>query len=109
MSDWEQRMTKKQRKAWRQFVQHTREDTVKKMDDSAFVMTLIAGEQSVDIKLAVEIGLAVLMDKPLMVVIHPDAPMNEHLRRVADRIVVCDIDTEEGQEVLLSHIEAFRA
>lgn len=106
MSDWDETLTPKQKKAWRQFVKHTREDTAKKMASSAFVMSLVPDE--VDIKFAVELGLAIMLDKPLMFVLGPGTHIPEHLRRVADKIVVADIDTEEGQAIIQAHVEAFK-
>jgi len=45
---------------------------------------------SVDIKFAVELGLMIMLDKPIIMVIQPNQVLPEKLRRVADDIVVHD-------------------
>jgi hypothetical protein len=46
--------------------------------------------EDVDIKFAVELGLMIMLDKPIIMVIRPDQLLNEHLLRVADEVVVHD-------------------
>ena len=97
MSDWERDLSPEEQEFWDEFVRHVREDAVKKIADSAWVISLMPDPERVDIKYAVELGLSIMMDKPLVIVVHPDAAVPEHLRRVADKILAVDIDTEEGR------------
>lgn len=60
-----------------------------KMRDSA--MSLIIGTSECDAKLALEVGAAVLLDKPLLVVIIPGRTISATLRRVATHVVEIDM------------------
>jgi hypothetical protein len=46
----------------------------------------------VDIKYAIELGLSIMLDKPLVIVAQTRQKIPEHLRRVADAVVVIDQD-----------------
>lgn len=86
-------------KQWQSFVDHVRRDALVKMTDSAAVVSICpAGEP--DIKFAVELGLAIMLDKPLLIVVGSGRVVPEHLRRVADEIVVADLDVEEGRQLV---------
>lgn len=86
--------------AWQRFVHNVREDALKKIDESAFVISLVPKAENVDIKFAVELGLGIMLDKPLLLVALPGTPIPERLRRVADEIVYTDVDTERGRTQL---------
>lgn len=91
--DWEQDA------GWQEFVKRVREDALQKIMGSAVVMSIVpTGEP--DIKYAVELGLGIMLDKPLVLVVMPGTGIPERLRRVADKIVYADVDTEEGRELL---------
>jgi hypothetical protein len=51
-----------------------------------------------DAKLAVEIGAAILFDKPIIVLVPSGTWVSPKLRRIADAIVEIDGSTEEGKE-----------
>ena len=88
---------------WQAFVRHVREDTIKKIDSSAFVMSLVpTGEP--DVKFAVELGLSIMLDKPIIAVMQPGARVPAKLERVVDRLVEVDVDTEAGQRQLAETI-----
>jgi hypothetical protein len=42
----------------------------------------------VDVKFAVELGLMIMMDKPICLVVQPGTEIPAHLKRVADEIVM---------------------
>lgn len=93
---------------FRKFIQHHRETTVKGMLDSAFVAQLVSPNvkpEEPDVKFAVEIGLSILLDKPILAVVLPGSVIPAKLRLVADRVVYCDIDTDEGRAVLEAAID----
>ncbi len=75
--------------------------------DSAMVMSLAPGDEP-DIKFAVELGFAIMLDKPLFVVQMPGRHIPARLRMVADVVVRADLDTEEGQRVLATKLKRFR-
>lgn len=85
---------------WLEFVQHVRHGTIAKIAGSDACISIVPDSDELDIKFAVELGLMIMMDKPIIVFAHPERPIPDHLRRVADEIVVADIDLEEGQRLL---------
>jgi hypothetical protein len=99
VSDWLENLPPKQRRSWDDFVSHVRRDAVEKIAGSAVFVSL-APEGEPDIKFAVELGIAIMLDKPILVVRIPGRPVPEHLRRVADEIVDADVDLEEGRDRL---------
>jgi len=83
---------------WDDFVAHVRRSTVKQMAESAFVISLLPTDGEPDIKIAVELGLALLMDKPIVAVATNGGKVPRALARIAQaRVEVGDIDTEAGQ------------
>jgi hypothetical protein len=106
-SDWFGSLSSSERADWDAFVDHARENTVRGMADSAFVMSLVP-EGKPDIKFAVELGLAIMMGKPLLVVQMPGTEVPPKLRQVADLVVMADLDTEEGKRVLATRIKKFQ-
>lgn len=90
---------------WDDFVRHVRTDLIQKLDETALVISLIPRGE-VDIKFAVELGLSIMMGKPIIAVALPGAFVPENLRRVVDSVVETDIDTEAGREELQRAISA---
>ena len=82
---------------WDDFVTYHREHTVKEMAKSAYVMSLVPDADKVDVKFAVELGLAIMLDKPILAVVQPGMTIPDRLRRVADAIIITDLDTEDGK------------
>lgn len=84
-------------KRFKKYAKHVREEMVPKMRGSAYVMTVAPTGGDVDVKIAVEIGYAILMDKPLIVLKPAGRTVAEKLLRIADHIIEGDMDTEEGR------------
>jgi len=97
---WEDELTPDERNEWDRFVTYQREHTVKKMAESAMVISLVPGKDSVDIKFAVELGMSIMLDKPVLALAAREEDVPAKLRLVVDRLVICDIDTEEGRRLL---------
>jgi len=107
MSDWDKHLTGKDKEEWEEFVRFQREHTMEQMMESAFVMSIVPAEA--DIKFAVELGMAIMLDKPLFCVLLPGAKMPPKLEKVADMVAVADLDTEEGRDALQREVAAFQA
>lgn len=105
MKDWLDSLNEGERKDWDQFVRGCIEDLVPKMSGSAMVMTLVSGKP--DIKFAVELGMAIMLDKPILALALPGSEVPARLRRAADMVLECDPTTESGQRELTAAIEAF--
>jgi nucleoside 2-deoxyribosyltransferase len=107
MPDWLDALDPDERSEWDRFVEHTRRHTIEGMTKSAFVMSLVPSKDRLDVKFAVELGLAVMLDKPILAVVMPGAEVPARLRQVADRIVEADLDTEDGMAAVAAAIREF--
>jgi hypothetical protein len=89
---------------WHEFVRNVRESAVKQIESSAFVMSLVPDDDEPDIKFAVELGLSIMFNKPLLIVAARGRDVPDRLRRVADEVVEVDLDTEAGAAELSAAI-----
>jgi hypothetical protein len=98
MGDWVEDMTPKERQNWDGFVDAVRKDAVQKIAQSAFVASLVPSGDT-DIKFAVELGLAILLDKPVVAIAFPGRAVPPGLRRVAHSVIELDhdMDIEAGR------------
>lgn len=92
---------------FKKFAEDVLRGTVPKIADSAYVMAIapMAGNKA-DIKQAVEIGLAILMDKPLIVIAPTGRTIADRLLRIADHVIEGDLSTEAGRENLAVKMKA---
>lgn len=70
---------------------------------SALTMSLVPDGET-DIKFAVELGLSIMLDKPIIGLVRPGVKLPEHLVRVADAIVEFD-PANPDSEALTKAIE----
>jgi hypothetical protein len=98
MPDWDNDLAPDERKGWDDFVRHVREDLVHKVAESAFVASLVPGVDF-DVKFAVELGTAIMLDKPIVPIAFPGRTVPPGLRRIAHAVIELehDLDTEAGQ------------
>ena len=73
---------------WEAFKNEVNTNLAPKLADSACSITIYSGKE--DIKLAVELGLTILMDKPIILCVTHGAKIPGHLARVADEIIEID-------------------
>lgn len=95
-----------------EFVRHVRAETAKKIKESSYVMSFLPTADGVDVKFAVELGLSIMLQKPLVLVVRSDADVPEKLRQIADAEIVIDeedFDTDEGQQRIADRINAAEA
>lgn len=73
-------------KAW---MARASEELVPKLEASHMTLSLVKGETASegDLKLAIELGLSVLMDKPILVVVVDGEPIAAKLVGIADAVV----------------------
>lgn len=67
-------------------------ETLVPMIDSSALSVSIAPQGRTDIKFAVELGLTIMFDKPIIVIAHHEQDVPPKLRQVADEVVVGDLD-----------------
>jgi hypothetical protein len=84
-----------------EFVERVHKELVPKVEGSdIFVSITPSSPDKLDIKFAVELGLAIMLDKPIVAVIPPGAEVPEKLARVVDRFVELDLKDPTGRERL---------
>lgn len=90
---------------YRAWVEDVRTGLIPKLEESAITVSLIP-EGETDIKFAVELGLSIMLDKPIIAVVGPGVRVPERLLRVADEVVEGDVTTEAGQAELMEKLTA---
>jgi hypothetical protein len=81
---------------WSEWERSVRDDLIPKLTDTSVVVS-IAPRGRTDVKFAVELGLAIMLDKPIIVLARPAVPLPPKLLAVADRVVQVDFDTPEPE------------
>ncbi len=88
------------------FTRAVREGLVPKIEGSHVAACIVPKDPGdVDVKFAVELGLMIMLDKPILAIIQPGTPVPKKLAMVAEVIVTADIATDEGQRLLHEGIE----
>jgi len=78
-------------KRWAKDVQ---ENLIPKLDDSAMTISMVPSGPT-DVKFAVELGLSIMMGKPIIAAVSPGTRVPRGLVKVADEIVEVDMDQPE--------------
>jgi hypothetical protein len=90
---------------WERWARRVHDDVVPQMRSSAYVMSLVPDGEP-DLKFAVELGLTIMFDKPLIAVVAPGARIPDKLVRVADAIVEGDTRSDAGRQSLMDRLQA---
>lgn len=110
--DWLAKLTPAERRDWNGIVRHTRNKLLPMMEKSAFMLN-IAPDGKPDAKYCIELGMSVMLDKPVLVIAPAGCPVPARLRRVADEVVElpagADMDTEAGQQLIIAAIKRIQA
>lgn len=80
--------------AW---VKHVLSELTPMIEKSSCTVSIVP-KGDTDVKFAVELGLSIMYDKPIVLAVFPGAEIPDHLRRVADEIV--EVDGEHGPQRL---------
>lgn len=80
-----------------EWVKHVLDELVPMVAESACTMSIVP-DTELDVKFAVELGISIMLDKPLILVVFPGRIIPDHLRRAADEIVEFDIDNPESTQ-----------
>jgi hypothetical protein len=91
---------------WDRYVKHVRETLVPKIEGSSIFISITPGNpKQVDVKFAVELGLAIMYDKPIIAVIAPGTKIPEKLARVVEKFVELENPQDPtGRERLIEAI-----
>jgi hypothetical protein len=91
-------------KDFKAFAKSVKANMVPAMRDSSYVITIAPNGSDADIKIAVEIGMAILLNKPLVVLKIPGRVVAEKLLRIADHVIEGEMDTDAGREAVLAQM-----
>jgi|SRR5215831_1957541 len=73
---------------WKEWKEHVKNELIPMIDGSAFTMTLVPGKDGADVKFAVELGLSIMLNKPIVLACRRGMTSPEDipakLRQVAD-------------------------
>lgn len=86
------------------FAQQVRDDVVPKLRASRYLVNIMPKKNRIDIKAAVEIGLAVLMDRPLIVFAPEGEVTCPKLLLIADHVITGDLETKAGRDVMFEKL-----
>lgn len=87
-----------QARAW---ADEVRTGLIPKMRESAIVVSLVPDDASYgDIKFAVELGMSIMLDKPIIAVVPPGVQLPDKLVRIADVLVEGPVGADGFQERL---------
>jgi hypothetical protein len=85
----------KETENWDEYVEHVLGELVPMIESSAATVSLLPSGQT-DVKFAIELGLSIMLDKPIIAMLMPGVRIPEHLARVVDGYVEYDPDDMEG-------------
>lgn len=91
-------------KAWAEDV---RAHMLPMISESALTFAMVPEDPTdTDIKFAVELGMSIMLDKPIIAVVPPGTKVPERLIRVADHIIDVDLDQPDAAQRVQQAIEA---
>lgn len=79
---------------FKQWKKHQEENVFPNIQDSSIFVSIVPTDR-IDAKAAVEIGAAVLLDKPIIGLIRPGTKISEKFARVVDRFVEFDPESQD--------------
>lgn len=88
--------------------ERVRRELVPKLEQTACVVSLVPGGEP-DVKYAVELGLSIMLDKPILLVVQPGLRVPPKLALIADGIIEGDMRTDAGRTQLAAEVQAFMA
>lgn len=91
---------------YRQYARHFIKDVLPKVRDSSYFIAIgtPVGEMS-DVKMATEIGMCILLDKPLIVLAPEGRHVAEKLLRIADHVITGDMDSPVGMAEMQAKLQ----
>jgi hypothetical protein len=85
--------------AWRAYAKRAEEELVPMLRDSVVSLSIVPSGET-DIKYALELGMSIMLDKPIIALIAPGAEIPGKLRLVADHVIEVDLTDESSRNRL---------
>lgn len=90
----------------REFITHVRSELVPMIDQSQFFICLTPSDpDQVDVKFSVELGVSIMLDKPIIAVVSPGSKMPPKLALIADHIIDVDLRSDDGPAIIAERIK----
>jgi nucleoside 2-deoxyribosyltransferase len=93
--------------AAKRWIARVKRELVPMIDNSTAVMTLVPGAEP-DIKVAVELGVAILLDKPIVAVVIDGRAVPPKLAAVCDEVIEWSDDSAEMAQRIATVTERYR-
>lgn len=92
---------------WHRHAEHFRTEVLPQIKASATVLTIVPRSKDGDIQLMLQIGAAVLLDKPIVLVVFEKREVPPRLARIADKIIEADLTTDAGKAAAQQRIAEY--
>lgn len=90
---------------WKEYADHVMNDMVPMLSESSMTFSIYPTSGHGDVKYWVELGASIMMDKPIIVIVHPGVSISERLKRVADHVLYADMNDDASREKLVDRLE----
>jgi predicted cupin superfamily sugar epimerase len=91
---------------WMEYAERVTRELVPMIADSAITMSIVP--KTPDVKVAVELGFMILMDKPIIAIVPTGTTISDKMAKVADVVLEGDINDPGFQERLKAAIDQVR-
>lgn len=91
---------------WRAYVSHVQGELIPKVESSDMSMLLVPKGET-DVKFAIELGLSIMLNKPILAMVPKGAELPPRLAKVADCVIEWDPDDAGTQAFVGSEIAQF--
>lgn len=85
---------------WRRFATRMRAQLAPMIAGSKVTVSIAPPNDEIDIQYGLELGLSIIMNKPILTVVPPGRSVPDKLARVSDVVVSADLGTPEGQQAV---------
>ena len=90
--------------AAKQWIRDVEQHMTPKMESSGSVVSMVPRGKT-DVKFAVELGMAIMLDKPIIALVQPGTHVPARLLRVADEIIEADLSTDAGRQSVMARVQ----
>lgn len=94
--------------SFEEFEQNVRENLIPKIQDSNIFVSIVPNPENVDVKFAIELGIAIMLNKPIIAAIKPGVKISEKLSKVVDRFVEIGDNMKNVAEAIKETIEEIK-
>jgi hypothetical protein len=102
-------MSSKEDRAWADYSNRFRREVLPKLMDSAVFLSIGSEVGTFDVRQATELGAALLIGKPIMLVVPPGRTLSPQLLRAADEVIDnWRPEQKESQDRMMAALERLR-